>query len=233
MFKNGKFTQQIKLIGTDNKDCPTSNSTGTNLQPTAGGTGSPGQIGTRPLSPEDKNTLAAIDERLNSPDVSPEEARALLEARGALLNGGNATVAGNVINSDAVNPLHNGQWSSEYGTRHLFGVTRSHDGIDIIVPPGGDSTVYSSTSGTVIHSGNLGNYGNSVIVDAGDGYTILYAHLQPGQTVPVGTAVEINNALGVVGSTGNSTGPHLHYEVRYNGTAIDPRTYNGNLPPKK
>lgn len=244
-FRNGKFIQSLHLNGTDNKCCPEPNVVPSNLQPTAGGTGSAGQIGTRPLSEAAKTQLSSIDNQLKDPTLS-SDARAELEAeRSRLLTGGNTTVAGNVINPAAASPLISGQVTSEFGPRvppRTAGGGRGssdHGGMDIIVSPGGDPTVYSASQGKVIHSGYLGKYGNTVIVDDGKGNHVYYAHLQDVQTIAVGTDVTTSSKLGTVGSTGNSSGPHLHYEVRTGattvgtGTTINPRQYNSNLPSKR
>ena len=82
----------------------------------------------------------------------------------------------------------------------------------------------SPTRGTVIHAGCLGGYGNLVVVDHGDGLATAYAHASA-ILVAVGQQVSQGDELSLVGSTGNSTGPHLHFEVRVNGSAVDPLLY--------
>uniref|UniRef100_A0ACD5H2F0 M23 family metallopeptidase n=1 Tax=Desertifilum tharense IPPAS B-1220 TaxID=1781255 RepID=A0ACD5H2F0_9CYAN len=84
--------------------------------------------------------------------------------------------------------------------------------------------MFASQAGVVIFAGWYGGYGNSVILDHGNGITTLYAHaselfVQEGQTVQGG------EAIATVGSTGLSTGPHLHFEVRENGEPVDPMNY--------
>jgi murein DD-endopeptidase MepM/ murein hydrolase activator NlpD len=94
-----------------------------------------------------------------------------------------------------------------------------HHGIDIGVPVG--TPIRSTMAGRVVQAGwNNQGYGNLVIVEAGP-YRTYYAHLDsipvaPGQTVAAG------DVIGLSGNTGNSTGPHLHYEVRVNGTPVPP-----------
>ncbi|MBR8741807.1 M23 family metallopeptidase [Nocardiopsis sp. MG754419] len=82
--------------------------------------------------------------------------------------------------------------------------------------------VRSSAAGTVTTVANLGNesYGRYIIVDHGSGVTTLYAHLQT-QSVSVGDSVSTGSVIGTVGSTGGSTGPHLHYEQRESGTVVE------------
>ncbi len=99
---------------------------------------------------------------------------------------------------------------------------RMHQGIDIAVPTG--TSVRASASGTVIHSGWLGGYGNLVVVDHGNGLATAYAHNSV-LLVSVGQGVAQGETVALSGSTGNSTGPHVHFEVRVNGVAVDPLLY--------
>jgi len=105
-----------------------------------------------------------------------------------------------------------------------FGVRwgRMHEGIDIAATIG--TPIRAAASGTVIHAGWLGGYGNLVVVDHGDGLATAYAHASA-ILVAVGQQVSQGDTLSLVGSTGNSTGPHLHFEVRVNGSAVDPLLY--------
>jgi murein DD-endopeptidase MepM/ murein hydrolase activator NlpD len=99
---------------------------------------------------------------------------------------------------------------------------RMHEGIDIAVSSG--TPIHAAAAGTVIHAGWLGGYGNLVVVDHGDGLSTAYAHASA-ILVGVGQHVSQGETLSLVGSTGNSTGPHLHFEVRVNGSAVDPLAY--------
>ncbi len=112
----------------------------------------------------------------------------------------------------------NGVLTSGFGLR--WG--RLHAGVDIGAPFG--TPINGVASGVVIHSGWLGGYGNLVVVDHGDGLSTAYAHQQR-IFVSVGDVVSQGATLGEVGSTGYSTGPHLHFEVRINGVARDPLGY--------
>jgi len=81
-------------------------------------------------------------------------------------------------------------------------------------------------SGKVLSAGYRGGYGNTIILDHGNGVTTLYAHQRSGGIrVSSGEEVKKGERIGTVGSTGNSTGPHLHFEVRVNGTPKNPGGY--------
>lgn len=97
-----------------------------------------------------------------------------------------------------------------------------HEGIDIAASSG--TPIRAAAAGTVIHSGWLGGYGNLVVVDHGNGLATAYAHASA-ILVGVGVQVSQGETVALVGSTGNSSGPHLHFEVRVNGVAVDPLLY--------
>lgn len=107
-----------------------------------------------------------------------------------------------------------------------------HPGIDIGRPSAGadwpesERAVVAAADGTVISAGYRGGYGNTIIIDHGNGVTTLYAHLASGGIlVSTGQSVSRGERIGTVGSTGNSTGPHLHFEVRVNGEPRNPMGY--------
>jgi murein DD-endopeptidase MepM/ murein hydrolase activator NlpD len=99
---------------------------------------------------------------------------------------------------------------------------RLHEGIDIAAASG--TPIRAAAEGTVIHAGWLGGYGNLVVVDHGNGLATAYAHASA-ILVAVGQRVAQGETIALVGSTGNSSGPHLHFEVRVNGVAVDPLGY--------
>ena len=97
-----------------------------------------------------------------------------------------------------------------------------HTGVDIGAPSGAD--IVAADSGTVIQTGWLGGYGQVVVLDHGGGMSTLYAHMSTIIAVN-GSSVTKGQVIGKVGSTGWSTGPHLHFEVRINGAYTDPMSY--------
>jgi murein DD-endopeptidase MepM/ murein hydrolase activator NlpD len=99
---------------------------------------------------------------------------------------------------------------------------RMHEGIDIGCAYGTPNR--AAAAGTVIYAGWLGGYGNLVVVDHGNGLSTAYAHASS-ILVSVGQSVSQGQTVSLVGSTGNSSGPHLHFEVRVNGVAVDPLPY--------
>ncbi|WP_138205216.1 M23 family metallopeptidase [Haloimpatiens lingqiaonensis] len=111
-----------------------------------------------------------------------------------------------------------GSISSGFGMR--WG--RMHNGIDIASAIG--SPIYAAYAGTITFSGWQDGYGKIVIIDHGNGLETRYAHCNE-LLVKVGDKVEENNIIAKVGNTGRSTGPHLHFEVRKNGTPINPIEY--------
>lgn len=108
--------------------------------------------------------------------------------------------------------------TSEYGYR--WG--RLHAGIDMAAPIG--TPIRAAKSGVVIQSGSMGGYGYAIVIDHGGGFTTLYAH-QSRLVARDGQSVRQGELIGYVGNTGNSTGPHLHFETRVNGSPQNPRRY--------
>ncbi len=114
-----------------------------------------------------------------------------------------------------------GAVGSGFGPRvhPIYGTTRMHNGVDMGGAMG--DPIWASKDGVVIDAGWNGGYGNAVVIDHGDGIATLYAH-QSELFVSTGDSVSQGETIGAVGSTGLSTGPHLHFEVRVNGDPVDP-----------
>ena len=114
--------------------------------------------------------------------------------------------------------------TSRFGYRMhpILGYERFHAGVDIGAKAG--DTIIASDGGTVAVAEYSDSYGNYVLINHGNGYTTLYAHMSS-MAVEAGQAVEQGDTLGYVGSTGWSTGPHLHFEIRYNDEKTNPEAY--------
>lgn len=119
------------------------------------------------------------------------------------------------------NPAPGRSISSTFGIRKdpLLGTPALHSGMDFRAPMGFPAK--ATAAGVVVKAGWNGGYGRMVEIDHGDGFSTRYAHLSQ-IDVREGQKVKIGDVIGNVGSSGRSTGPHLHYEVRHNGEAIDP-----------
>ncbi len=118
--------------------------------------------------------------------------------------------------------------SSKYGDRYIFGRWEFHTGIDIATMGGvsiNNAPIVAANDGVVVKAiySNVG-YGNYLMVDHGGGYLTLYGHCNS-LAVSQGAAVTKGSTIAYVGSTGNSTGPHLHFEIRINGAHVDPLPY--------
>lgn len=109
-----------------------------------------------------------------------------------------------------------------YRTHPIFGTTIFHAGIDIGVDYG--TPIHAADSGVVVYSGWISGYGNAVIIDHGGGISTLYGHNQS-LAVSEGQSVSKGSVIAYAGSTGNSTGPHCHFEVDVNGSPVNPMGY--------
>jgi murein DD-endopeptidase MepM/ murein hydrolase activator NlpD len=155
------------------------------------------------------NTIQVINNRIEAQKRSYDEVQELVKNKEKLL-----------AHTPAIQPVSNkdlNRIASGYGYRidPVYKTTKFHAGLDFSAPQG--TPIYATANGTVVTSGNAGNgYGNHVIINHGYGYETLYGHMvrvksRQGQKVTRG------EVIGWVGSTGKSTGPHCHYEVRKNG----------------
>lgn len=121
-------------------------------------------------------------------------------------------------------PIPGARVTSVFGPRMhpILQEMRTHDGVDFGAGTG--TPIRTAADGVVVYAGPRGGYGNATVVDHGNSLATLYAH-QSAIHVSVGQRVTRNQAVGAVGSTGYSTGPHLHFEVRVQGTPVDPLRY--------
>jgi murein DD-endopeptidase MepM/ murein hydrolase activator NlpD len=117
--------------------------------------------------------------------------------------------------------------TSPYGVRVRGVLPEIHRGVDVYVPEG--TPVLAMKDGDVIFAGAWGSYGLAVVVQHGGGVRSLYAHLSA-VAVSAGQRVAGREVIGRSGSTGNATGPHLHFEVLRDGFAVDPVPLLGRFP---
>jgi murein DD-endopeptidase MepM/ murein hydrolase activator NlpD len=117
-----------------------------------------------------------------------------------------------------------GRMTSRFGYRvhPIYGTRKFHAGIDFGLPIG--AAIRAADSGVILYSGWYGGYGRTVIIDHGNGLTTLYGHTSASY-VSAGESIQRGQRIAAVGSTGLSTGPHLHFEVRVNGTPVNPLNY--------
>ncbi len=169
-------------------------------------------------------TNSRIDALVYQLELKRQQAAAAAVAAGGGSSGGSAAATGSFVFPVASYTCI----SSRFGPRihPITGEMKNHNGMDIAANSG--TTVYAADGGQVVLAEWYGGYGNCIMIDHGNGYKTLYGHLSyigvtAGQTVNKGANI------GQVGSTGNSTGPHLHFEVYQNGTRVDPEQFYSGL----
>jgi murein DD-endopeptidase MepM/ murein hydrolase activator NlpD len=164
-----------------------------------------------------ENTRESREEYLQEVDALAAQSASLAAAIRDAQAGAGSTGTGTPSASGFIWPV-NGTVVSGFGMR--WG--RMHEGIDIAASTG--TPIWAAASGTVIHAGWLGGYGYLVVIDHGNGLATAYGHASA-ILVGAGQQVAQGETIALVGSTGHSTGPHLHFEVRVNGAAVDPLLY--------
>ena len=190
-----------------------------------------------------------LDQAIYDRDTSEqayEELMAASEEVANMIRRSNMSYSGAPAGSGGMIWPISGPVTSEFGwrTHPISGTRKYHSGIDIGADYGtpiaaaqsgtveyagwigGDYglPIYAAASGTVIHAGWISGYGNTVIIDHGGGVTTLYGH-NDSLNVGVGQTVSQGQVIAMCGSTGNSTGPHCHFEVRENGEPVSPYSY--------
>jgi len=178
----------------------------------------------RAVVAQKKNLLAEVrgnqeiwEAKVAAFKAAEQEKLALLAA--ASSSNGQFPVGGGQLLWPAAGPLTSGYG---YRTHPIFGDTRLHAGIDIGAAYG--APVIASDSGYVVFAGAMSGYGNAIVIDHGGGLATTYNHLSA-FTVASGQSVRRGAQIGSVGCTGYCTGPHLHFEVRVDGSPVDPMPY--------
>ena len=133
---------------------------------------------------------------------------------GAFLTPGNEHVRRRVEADARVNPVPGYEVTTGHGQSGSMWSTGTHTGVDYAAPTG--TEVVAAASGTVVEVSSGGSYGNRIVVQHDDGIQTSYSHLSS-TNVSVGQEVTAGQHIGAVGSTGNSSGPHLHFEVAQGG----------------
>ncbi len=168
-----------------------------------------------------RQTISSIESDIDQfegelASLEAEQERIEAAIRAELSSGGTAP-------SQFVRPVP-GAITSPFGprTHPILGYVRMHTGLDFRAPNG--QAIRAAAAGRVILAGTYGGYGTTIVIDHGGGTATLYAH-QSSLAVSYGQQVEPGQTVGYIGSTGLSTGPHLHFEVRVNGVPVDPVPY--------
>lgn len=158
-------------------------------------------------------------------DLTAEQKAEIAKAEAAKSSGGSSSGGGSVVATGIfIWPSVSNKVTSSYGGRihPITGIATNHAGIDIGASYG--SSVYAAASGVVVQAGWNGGYGNYILVNHGNGYMTAYAHMSQ-LKVSSGDTVVQGQVIGLVGSTGTSTGNHLHFEVYVGSSRTDPLNY--------
>lgn len=155
--------------------------------------------------------------------VNGAEQTRTIVSRSVLSRAANTVIAVGTANSSAASGgLMTPLTSYTYTSGFKFRWDHWHKGVDLATPVG--SPVYAADGGTVLTAQTSDSYGNYIVIDHGNGLQTLYAH-NSALLVRVGDTVSKGTQIALSGNTGNSTGPHLHFEVHQNGTAVNPEWY--------
>lgn len=176
---------------------------------------------TEPVRDAQDETLANGDERFSELFASWSS----IDTTDDVIPGAPATIIQQpTISVPSRMPLDGGRMSSGYGMRDhpVLRQRRRHSGVDIAAPTG--TPIYATADGIVGRADRFSSYGLFISIDHGAELETRYAHLSR-LAVAAGDRVQKGEVIGYVGSTGRSTGPHLHYEVRVDGVAVNPIPY--------
>jgi len=166
-----------------------------------------------------------IDEKEGQLDeIEREEYEKWLASQKPANGSGGQTGSNNVNGTTWIVPINYTYFSSPYGYRihPIGGDWRMHNGVDLSAPSG--TPIYAARSGKVYYRGWWGTGGNTIMINHQDGYISRYLHMES-FAVSNGEWVAQGQVIGYCGSTGGSTGPHLHYEMQYNGSYVNPADY--------
>jgi murein DD-endopeptidase MepM/ murein hydrolase activator NlpD len=184
------------------------------------------QAAVNALTMEEKEVASEIGDIIEENEDLQNEIKALIRAEAAKnkVSQSNSNTSSNTA-AGYIKPVA-GRVSSSFGYRihPILGYRKLHTGIDFAASSG--TSIRATRGGTVIRASYNSTYGNNVIIDHGNGVTTLYAHMSALNT-SYGAKVSQGQVIGYVGSTGMSTGPHLHLEFRLNGDLVNPAPYLG------
>lgn len=170
-----------------------------------------------------RETIHDVYERWKGDTVAPGGGGEPLEGLPSAPTGASAGAPAGPIRpwTGRFRPPVQGRISSRFGHRSGVAgrVSENHTGVDFAVPTG--TEVRAAADGVVVFAGHRGNYGLTVLIDHGGGMVSLYGH-NSALRVSVGQSVTQGTVIALSGNTGRSTGPHVHYELRRNGTPVDP-----------
>lgn len=167
------------------------------------------------------DAIRALEKDLDALEKKRYEEWLATQPKPSAPSGGNSN---NVNGQTWIVPINYTWFSSPFGMRihPIYGYAKMHNGVDLSAPSG--TPIYATRSGVVSYSGYNGSAGNYVTINHQDGYKSRYMHMTH-YVVSTGQWVSAGQVIGYCGSTGASTGPHLHFEIEYNGRYVNPANY--------
>lgn len=168
------------------------------------------------------NEIDSLEGQLD--EIEKAEYEKWLESQKPANGNGSSTGSNTVGGTTWIVPINYTYFSSPFGYRihPIGGDWRMHNGVDLSAPSG--TPIYAARSGVVYYRGWWGTGGNTIMINHQDGYISRYLHMES-FAVSNGEWVAAGQVIGYCGSTGGSTGPHLHFEMQYNGSYVNPADY--------